>query len=404
MSARHADVLVVGHSLEAAVAALKLRRDGWTVSWVGEPAPVDVTIDGASFPACPTVAPAPAHAPGLAQLTSLSTSSEWRRGWHPTQVQLLGERQRHSVSPERLAHLQPVALASNDAMRETPSLSFLSRWQLERSAQRLLRSIDTSGESGELLAGLEAVLGEAPSGATLSSVRLAADLHRYPGGLFAVVKWLYDRFSQQGGWTLPIRSRLKSLNVGWSDVGVDLPDGTSSGARLMLLGGGLRSLDRLLPEDSPFRRTLEADETPLLRLSIVAGRRGVPLALGDAAVLDGRYLLERHALSGERCGLNLFWRSDGSPVVTQGGAARSRLHAILPFIERHVTGEAPVQEVLLHERVASRRLRLARRVLHAASPQAGLGGLEGGIQLGLALAAQSRRLAPRKELRSGESN
>lgn len=404
---RHeADILVLGYSLEAAIAACLSARRGCKILWIGG---VDPTLSIGPYraTAAPSLAPSLAHAPTLARvLRDVGLLVEAQRLQNPVSLQLLGDRRRVSLASdwlkapggeEGLEVLQEMAAVADELSATPPAVGFFK----ERGFIRRRTEIDSrisapDGIVGEAAAGLTGILGRTPRslGAMLQATAAPIDL---PGGTLVLGQMLQRKCAQLGARLFPdgLLQPLQELRVTWSGVEGRLASGEALTARAAVIALDQASFARAIPADSKLSAKLRPPEgSALLRLSLIVRRRGLPQALGTMALLQGtpQYWLERRSTGPEHDACSIFWRSDETDAVAQAGAAREALGAVAPFFEQHVVAELPVAAVPDHDRDAAyRTAMLSRRLLAARGPLLGLDGPEGAALAGTALAERIAR-------------
>lgn len=386
----NSDVLILGHTLEAGIAAVRLALDGWSVYWPGTPPSSTVELDGAQVPAAPMLAPSLENMPGLWRaLTELGVGDRARELVRPTGLQLLGDRRRdeHGEAPREQA--SRLLSRIDGALAGPVRLDWRGIGSTRTRVQAASGQLDKlPPDAREVVTALDSVVGDRPE-RSLDALRIATAPHRLEGGRPALVRLLSERFTALGGKTSTPHALPDRFQPGLGGVRAEFRSGTHE-ARLAIVGADGTVLDGLLP------KLREPTPTPLLRLSMLVATRGLPVALAPAAVVDGRWLVERAPVAEGRESLTLFWRDRGGSRDSQGQAGFERLKALLPFFERHVTAKAQVAEVAGHGQAAERSPRPKWRVLRASGSIAGLSGLDGGARLGLALAERARTLTPRK--------
>lgn len=391
---QHADILVLGQSLEAALTAVLLAKRGASVVWAGAPRPVTEKLGPLLVPRTPSVFATPAHLPALTRaLEEAGLSGEVEKLLSPMTLQVLSPQAR-AVAP---------AVPAPDALDEEQPPAFkpfaMGGWQKRRDG--LLSSrVAPSGEAGRVTALLTSVLGDADR-----AQRVLADPRWLPGGLDALTSLLWKRFGVLGARSVAhgLASDVSSFRVGWSEVQIALGSGEQLGARVLVLGADDDEFERLAPAPRLMKKVVSASPVPLWRQSLVVKTRGLPVALGPAALVEGDppLLLERHPGADGLEALSVFWRQASRPDATALQAIHARLQALLPFFDRHIVATGEPSRVRFFDVVETQRApRPARRVLLARTPALTLTGPDGGALLAEGLAELAVRLAPRKEART----
>ncbi len=399
---RHdADILVLGYSLEAAIGAALAARRGCKILWIGGVEPT-VAVGQFRVAAAPSLMPSLAHAPTLARvLRDVGLLVEVQRVQTAVSLQYLKERQRISLATDwtkaaggevGLELLQEMAAVADELSASPPADGFFKQRAFVRRRVEIDSRIGApDGIVGEAAQGLTRVLGRAERslGPVLQATAAPSDL---PGGTLVLGQMLQRKCAQLGARLFPegLSQPLKELRAGWSGVEGRLASGEALTARAAIVALDQAAFERAIPQDSPLATKLRPpDSQPLLRLSLVVRRRGLPQPLGVMALLEGKqtYWLERRSASTEHDACSIFWRSDSGDFAAQAAAAREAFGEIAPFLERHIVAEAPAAIVPDHDRDGSyARARLARRLLAARGPLLGLDGPEGAALSGTALA------------------
>lgn len=398
---QHADVLVLGHSLEAALAATRLVKDGWRVLWPGTPPRPREKVGTDTVAVAPGLAPALAQAPALARaLAELGLEAAAKKLLRPVGVQLLDDGRRLEVQAQQLALLREPAEALHALTKEHLDSGYFGRRRARLADEAVARLASPEGVGGELARAVAGVL--ATGDADRSAWALACAPHLLDGGLPALVGLFHQRFGELGGWSLPggLDRPLKALELSLGGVRATLADGEVQAARLLVVGLDATAAPLVLPEgERRLTARLSQEAEPLWRLSLVVRSRGLPVALGPVAFVGGDLLVERRPVEAGRELLNLFWRDGGGSPDAQAERALERLRPVLPFFERHLVARAGPARVAGHDRLPAPRLVRPRwRALQALGPQPGAWGLDGAARLGEAIARRARQLAPRQEL------
>ncbi len=397
---QHADVLVLGHSLEAAIAATRLVKDGWTVLWPGAPASNE-RLDASPVPVAPGLAPALARVPHLAKtLVELGVDVEAKRLWRPVTVQLLGTGRRADVPTAPLSALTDSATAIEGLSEEPLRLGYLGRRRARarRAQQAAVKA--PGGVAGEVVEAVDRVLGTR-SDDWGPAVTIASAPHDVQGGAAGLASLFHKRFSELGGWSHGggLEQPIEHLKVGWRRVGCTLVGGSTHSARLVIVGLDAAEAEQTLPKkDRALAPRIVLAAEPLCRLSFVVRTRGLPAPLGPVAFIDGEILVERRPLEAGREAVGVYFRSPPGSMAADADRVLDRVREVLPFFERHVAARSGPAVVPGYERVAAdRRLRPRWRALQARLPMLDASGLDGASRLGEAVAARAKALARRRD-------
>ncbi len=400
-SRRHeGDVLVLGYSLEAAITAVLLARRGCKLVWLGGPE-ATVAAGPHRILAGPSLVPSLGHAPTLARvLRDAGLLVEVQRLQRAVSLQLLGERRRISLTSDwlkapqgeaGLQALQEMAGVASELSATPPVIGF---WG-QRAFRKVRSGIDArlaapAGIVGEAAAALDDVFArtERSLGAILQTTAAPSEL---PGGTLVLGQMLQRKCGQLGARLFPdgLNQRMDELQVRWGGVEGRLATGEAILAKAIIVALDDAALAKILPENSPLHRWALPTGTPLLRVSFIVRRRGLPQALGTMAIMErpAPHWIERRPLNDELDACSIFWRDDGSDRAGQISRAHEVLARIAPFYEEHVTLECPVGVVADHDRIASGgRILLARRAIAARGPILEFDGAEGAALAGTALA------------------
>lgn len=412
LARHHADVLVVGHTLETALTATLLARRGASVLWLGRPGAGE---SGDGF-ATPSVLPPLVTLPCLeSALDEVGILAEVRRLWTPVGLQILSPTLRLTL-PEEAGTDRAVeeALGALRATQEdaVPLPPIRTGWfgksrRPEEARAREERLPSFGGPVERAWVALQSVLGSGRS-TRVEAARAAGAPHLVDGGIDRLVGMLYQRFVELGGRVLPtaLDGRLSSLEMGWSGGTTRSSTGEEAGARVVLLGLDEQQREALLPEGSAVGRKLAkrvppGSETPLRGMPFRIRARGLPAPLGRLAVIDAPVpmLLERRRGEGGVDDCTVFWRSRGGDPQREAEDVLDGLRPVLPFFEGHlVKREAPRSVPGLGQVEVDLPMTPMRRLLLGLSGVAGTGGLDDAAALAEALADRASKLAPRKKV------
>jgi hypothetical protein len=410
-SRRHeGDLLVLGYSLEAALAAALVAKAGGKVLWLGSAPESTTLLAKQRLPAAPSLVPSLSQAPVLARvLREVGLLVDAQRNLVPVSVQFLGDRRRISSAEDWLK--VPQGQAGLDALQESASvagqvsglplgLGFFARRRFinQRKAvdARLSAPAGIVGEATSLLDGLFA-RDESNLRATLQTLAAPTDL---PGGTLTLGQMLQRKCVDLGARLFPegLQKPLVEFRVGWKGLEGRLFSGEALAARVALIAIDENTSAEVMPPASPLTKRLKvASGQPLLRLSFVIKRRGLPEPLGTMAlIVDEQPLwLERRALSAELSGVSLFWRPWLSDRAAEAELVRAALGRVAPFYQSHLVDQSAPTTVPDHDRgsVFAKPF-LGRRLIAARGPLWTLGGAEGAALAATALAERCLRLAP----------
>lgn len=396
----HADILVAGHSLAAALAAVLARKRGAQVVWAGTPPPATTKVGTLDVHRSPCLFASFQHLPALSGvLDEVGLAAEISRALVPQPIQILDADRRLTCTPaDALVRLASEwAVASKEAPRF--KLLALSSWRKRRA--RLLSAVGPLGDEDREIVGLLTEVSAAPDFA----MGIGAAPTWLPGGVPWLVHLLWKRFGELGGRTVGqgLKGDASKFRYGWSGVELELGSGEQLGARAFIVGVDDPAFAYLASlETRRGRRLLETltpkSVLPLWRLTLVVKRRGLPEELGAASLFPGAptLLLERHPGPDDADALSVYWRASDLPDESAVNAVRARLEAVLPFFDRHIVATDAAARVPYADRVdADRPVRLARRVLLARTPAETLTGPDGAALLATGLSELALRLAPR---------
>lgn len=390
---QHGDILILGHSLEAALTAVLLARRGASVVWAGAPRSATEKLGAVLVPRAPSLVASTRLQPALGRaLDEAGLLGELEKLQSPVTLQVLSETARATApacpEPEALDDEQPPAFKP----------FALGGW-LKRRQQLLASRPEPTGEAGRLVDLLASVIGDRDQ-----AQRVAASPTWLPGGDGALTHLLWKRFAALGGRAVAqgLDSELTACRLGWSEVQVTLGTGEQLGARVLVFGADDEDFQRLTPARRLQKKVTAAAAVPLWRLSWAVKARGLPIALGPAALVAGdpTLLVERHPAADGLEALSVFWRQASPPDAAVVQAIQARLLSLLPFFDRHIVATGEPTRVRFADALDTERSpRPGRRVLLARTPALTLSGADGGALLSEGLSRLAVRLAPRKDAR-----
>jgi len=424
-----AGVLVLGDSLEAALAATLLVRRGVEVLWPGPPSPSTTKLGEGPAQTAPAIFPAPERAPSLMRaLADAGLDKEVRRLLRPVPLQLLGERIRvtlpadapgipgavqtlAAIAPPR-HDTQPIAPPEQPRDEEPSSnaLGFFGRRTRAVWESRRLDALPSPASVlGEIADAFESLLFSGLN-ARRSAVELLGAPYVLPGGVPHLVELLHRRFLEMGGRTIEnaLQKPFSEFRLGWRGVRCRLATGSDLSGHVLVTSmdeveigrlanpgpdrAGLRTETRLRGGESPF-----TDE--LVRMSLAVRSKGLPMPLGPVAIVraPAPLLMERRPMGGGVDELAVFWRRGGRAPADGEASAMAALGAVLPFFEGHVVARAPAQFVPNTGRpAATAHPRTAWRSIVARPNLWPLGGPDGAALVARGIVEIAARAAPRK--------
>lgn len=397
----HADILVTGHSLTAALVAVVSRKRGAQVVWAGAPPAEATQLGRVEARQAPSLFASLAHLPGLADvLKEVGVAAEIDRALVPVSIQVLDANRRSDYLPGDSMARSAAQWAA--ASKEAPSFKAWTHSGWRKRRARLLAEVRPPDaghdrEIGDLLAEIFA--------SPAFAAGVGAQSKWLPGGERWLVNLLWKRFSELGGRSIPhgLSGAASSFRYGWSDVELKLGTGEQLGARAFIAGVDDPAFAHLTSSGTRRGRQLleklaVSSSRPLWRLTMAVNTRGLPAQLGPVALLPGApaLLLERHPGPAEVDALSVFWRAAAPPDENTLDAIRARIDAVLPFFKRHVVAaDTPARVPYADDVGSDRAYRVARRVLVARTPAQTLTGPDGAALLALGLSDLALRLAPR---------
>lgn len=410
-SRRHeGDVLVMGYSLEAALTAALAARAGCKVLWLGGVPEPTVALGKHLLPAAPSLMPSLGQAPTLARLLrEIGLLVDVQRALVPVSVQFLSERRRISSAEDwlkvpqgqaGLEALQASAAVAGEVSALPIGLGYFARRRFIKQRQtndaRLAMPPGVVGEATTLLDGLFS-RDATGARATLQTLAAPSDL---PGGTLALGHMLQRKCADLGVRLFPegMAKPLTEFQIGWKGLEGRLFSGEALTARVALVALDESTASQALPPASPTLRKFSVPEgQPLIRLSLLLRRRGLPEPLGTMALLlnEQALWLEHRPLSAELAGVSLFWRPWLADRESEAKHVLAAFERVAPFHDRHVVERSKPERVVDHDHgsVFAKPV-LGRRLIAARGPMFGLNGAEGAAIAATALLDRCLRRAP----------